>query len=233
MGCWSCRFWAILYALIVGSFRSPRLQALTLLFFAVWAGVGIEHLLLRRGISKSNMNNRPEELTAYIEQHQRQRNGSPACAIVATDDSLLAYTVGDSAIPGTLLLDPEASPIPVPGKPLSLTSCSEVDLYRVQSYTGGLGEWGENMRRELISALSSPTTQTLQLSFDPEAARKRKLTFMSGTTDLPDYRYKVLVNRLTPADFVAIESKLADFKPRDGRTIREVNGTAKAHGQGF
>ena len=217
---------AVLYAVILGSFRSARLQGLLLLFLAVWVGVGIEHLLLRQGMSKSNMNNHPEELSAYIRQ-----TGGQACAVVLTYDSLMAYTLSASALPRTLLLDPEASPIPVPGKPLSLSDCSQVDLYRVKSYTGGLGPWGDRMRDEMSTVFSSPSTKTLNLSFDPEAMRKRKLTFMSGASDLPDYRYQVLLDHLSPAQFFALEPKMPDFKPRDGRSIAAVNGAVPGSGQ--
>jgi hypothetical protein len=203
---------AVPFALIVGSLRSGRLQALVLGFIALWSGVGIGHLLGREGLTKSNMNNRPEELTRYLQQAQ-----GADCSVVVTYDSLMALTVSTSHLPRTLLLTPAPSPIPLHEPPFVLDQCARVDLYRVQSYLGGLGPWGKGVSDQMAAALPSPPAKILNLSPDPQAARKRRLTFLTGASDLPDYRYVVRVNALTPTEFVAVEQKLRAYKPVDGQ----------------
>jgi hypothetical protein len=205
---------AVVFALIIGSVRSSRLQAIVLLVLAAWCGVGNWHLIRREGLSKSNMNNRPEELTRYIEKNQ-----GADCVAVVTYDSLMSLTTSTSGLKRTLVLSPELSALPLHDKPFALGSCQAIDLYRVRSYLGGLGDWGKSMNAEMLKAdvPSTQPEQQLRLSFDPEAARKRKLTFMSGASDLPDYRYLVTVDRISPAEFENVERQLPDYAPSDGQ----------------
>ncbi len=205
---------AVPFALIVGALQSSRLQALVLVCLALWSGVGISHLVRRNGLSKSNMNNRPEELTTYMRSRQ-----SADCSVVVTYDTVMSLAVSMNHLPRTLVLSPEHSAYPLQEPRFPLAQCSAIDLYRVKSYLGGLGSWGEMVSHEVEAAdpVSLQPAQILRLSLDPDAPRKRKLTFMSGASELPDYRYVVTVERITPAEFERIEREMLHFAPSDGQ----------------
>ncbi len=201
---------AVPFALALGTLR-PRLRVAALVLLALWAGVGIGHLLLREGLTKSNMNNRPEELTRWI-----AAKGGADCSVVVTYDSLMALTLDESRLPRLEVLSPIASPVPVHLQAFPPSACPRIDLYRVSSYLGGMGLWGQQMQGE-VNAAAPASSQTLYLSRDPDAAAKRRFTFIKGASDLPDYRYVVTVNPVSPAEFGQIEQRLPDFAPTDGR----------------
>ncbi len=203
-------------ALALGGLRG-RWQAGALIILALWTGVGLSHLVRREGLTKANMNNRPEELVRIL-----RTTKAPDCAVVVTYDSLMNLTVASGRLPRVLLLTSEGSPVPLSSPPFPGSSCRSVTLFRVRSYLGGLGHWGERLSAEMNAAgagLAEPA-QTLNLSYDSDAARKRKFAFISGAADLPDYRYIVTVNRITPAEFQSVEQKLPQFAPADDRSKR-------------
>lgn len=73
---------------------NPRLQNATLVFFAVWSGVGMAHMLGRYGLTKATMNDRPEQVVAFVAQ-----TIPPDCGVVVTYDSGLAFALAQARLP--------------------------------------------------------------------------------------------------------------------------------------
>ncbi len=216
------------FALALGTLQG-RWQAGALVILALWSGVGISHLVRREGLTKANMDNRPEELIKIL-----RGTKAPDCAVVVTYDSLMNLTVATSKLPRVLLLTSEASAIPLSSPPFPGNACRSVTLFRVHSYLGGLGHWGERLSAEMDASgagLPEPA-HTLNLSYDPDAARKRKFAFLSGAADLPDYRYIVTANRITPAELQVVEQRLPQFAPADDRAKRPAFAASSPAGNG-
>jgi hypothetical protein len=204
---------AVPTALVAGSWRSRAMQTTVAVFLALWCGWGIEHLLRREGLVKANMNNRPEEVASLL----RSAPGGD-CSVVVTYDALLALTLSTSHLQHLLVLAPWKNGVYLHSQPYSSDGCGTVDIYWVKSYLGGFGDAGKVVSQEMQAAratLSGPAQVTL-LSFDSEAARKRKLTFLSGASDLPDYRYIVERTPIAPSRLVQLEEQLPHFAAMDG-----------------
>ena len=209
---------AVPFALVLGSLRAPWLRAGLLGLLAMWSGVGIEHLIARQGLTKSSMIERPEQVAAYVTQHEGQN-----CSVVVTYNWLLASTFAASDAPRLMLLSSWQNPVPPHLRPLDVSQCPSINLYRVHSYLGGMGEFGTRLDDEVRAAGNGLTVpgESLRFSLDPDAAAKRRLSFIGGATDLPDYRYLVTLNRIAPAALAEVESALHCFFPVNTMTATE------------
>jgi hypothetical protein len=204
---------APLAALLVETLRPILLQYAFVAFFGLWSAVGIEHLLSREGLAKSDMINRPEEVVDFL----RDSRG-PDCSIVVTYDALLTMTLSTSDLPRLLVLSDNPSPVYHRGQPFDPATCPRIDLYLVTSYTGGRGNLGDVLTGEMVAETRALQGQWNIHSFssDPDAARKRKLSFISGATDLPDYRYVVASTEIPAARLDELRRELPHFGDADG-----------------
>ena len=193
-------------ALIVDTLR-PRAQTAVLPFLTLWSAVGIVHMLGRYGLTKATMDDRPEQVVAFVEQ-----TAGPNCAVVVTYDSALAFELTQANLPQTLIVSPFRGPIFGGSRVLPPESCAHPRLYAVQSYLGGTPHHVQTYNGELEIAEQSiegpPSTD--YFSPDPYAARKRSLARFSGrfgdlssAASLPDFRYVVLSG---PTDRVTVEA---------------------------
>jgi hypothetical protein len=204
---------AVPTALVVGSWHSKAVQKTVIVLFALWCGGGAEHLVRREGLAKANMNNRPEEVASLL---RSAPEGD--CATVVTYDPLLALTLSTSHLHHLLILAPWRNAIYLHSQPFSTDGCGTLDVYWVRSYLGGFGEAGKVVGDEMQAARAtlSGASEVRQLSPDPDAARKRKLTFLSGASDLPDYRYIVERTSIPAAELGLLEQRLPHFAVMDG-----------------
>jgi len=212
-------------ALLVETVRPALAQSALIGFLALWSGVGVEHLLRRTGLAKASMINRPEEVIKFLRDTQGQD-----CSVVVSYDALVTLTVSNSQLPRTLNLTPFQSPVYKRGQSFDPARCVGMDLYLVKSYTGGFGRLGEVVTQEMDSlarGLPRPWV-THDFSFDPDAARKRRLSFIGGASDLPDYRYIVQSTRIPPASLETIRGKLPHFSEADGRSTPAEDFSAPA-----
>jgi hypothetical protein len=206
---------APLIALLLDTLRPISVQYAFIGLFGLWSAVGVEHLLRREGLTKSNMNNRPEQVASFV----RDSRGAD-CSVVVTYDALLTLDLSTSDLPRLLILTPFQNSVYQRTRPFNPTQCQRMDLYLVQSYTGGLGIDGAIVTAEMEAearTLPGPF-ETHPLSFDPDAARKRRLTFISGASDLPDYRYVVTSTAVAPSSLNAIRRELPHFTAADGQS---------------
>jgi hypothetical protein len=192
-------------ALIVDTLR-PRAQTAALLFFALWSAVGILHMLGRYGLTKATMNDRPEQVVAFVEQTAGQN-----CAVVVTYDSALAFELAQANLPQTLVVSPFRGAIFGGSRALPPSDCAHTRLYAVESYLGGTAHRVETYTSELAVAEQSieAPAATDYFSPDPYAGRKRRLARLNGfmgdldsVARLPDFRYVVLSG---PTDRAALE----------------------------
>jgi len=206
---------APLVALLVDTLRPVFTQYIFIGFLGLWSSVGVEHLLHREGLAKASMINRPEEVVSFL----RDSRG-PDCSVVATYDALLTLTLSTSNLQRLLVLSPDQNPIYRHNRPFNPTLCPHIDLYLVRSYTGGFGGTGEVLNSEMDAAARTVRGpwQTHQFSLDPDAARKRKLSFMGGASDLPDYRYTVTSTQIADSDLIAVDQKLRHFAVADDQS---------------
>ncbi len=204
-------------ALIVETLRS-RTQAAILIFFAFWSAAGIVHLFGRYGIAKSSMNDRPEEVVAFIAPNQ------PACSVVVTYDTGLAFQLSQSNIPHLLIISPFQDPIFGAATVLPPEACAHPRLYIIHSYLS-LPHRAAIYNDELHAAeqyIDSPPS-TDSFSLDPDASFKRSLSKLAGfSTDLaslsqtPDYRYEVTSGWINRANLDAMRSRMPHFVSRNG-----------------
>ena len=201
-------------ALIVGTLR-PRMQDAILSFFALWIAVGLAHQLGRYGLTKATMNDRPEQVVAFIQQ-----TAGPGCSIVVTYDTTLAFSIAQANLPLILILSPFDSPIF--GGPRSLPSdgCARTRLYAIHSYLDENSPWARTLNHEVQSStqLIKGQPHTDSFSFDPDAARKRALSRipvlhgdLAPADALPDYRYVVTSGSIDPTSLETIRKRMPDF----------------------
>jgi hypothetical protein len=205
---------ATVAALIVGTLR-PRWQDAILIFFALWSAIGIAHILSRYGLTRATMNDRPEQVVAFI-----ARTTGPDCAIVVTYDTTLAFSIAHANLPRILILSPFDSPIFGGSRSLPSDSCTRTRLYAVQSYSGEPGSWTRTLNDELQSSRQFIEGQphTDSFSFDPEAARKRDISRipllhgdLAPAAALPDYRYVVTSGPIDRANLDLLRKRMPDF----------------------
>jgi hypothetical protein len=205
-------------ALIVETLR-PRVQNAILLFFAIWSTVGIAHIVGRYGLTKASMNDRPEQVVAFV----RQTTG-PSCAIVVTRDIGLAFSLAQANLPRTLIVAPFLPPIFGGPRSLPGSDCSQTRLYAVQSYLGASSPWTQTLGSELESSTrfihGQPRVDSF--SFDPDARRKRALARIPGlggdlasAAALPDFRYVVTSGLVDRTDLEAMLKRIPDFFSSD------------------
>jgi hypothetical protein len=138
--------------------------------------------------------------------------------VVVSYDALLTLTVSTSKLPRMLNLTPFQNPVYQRSQRFDPAQCAAMDLYLVRSYTGGYGKVGDVVTAEMDSlARSLPGPwETRPFSLDPDAARKRKLSFIGGASDLPDYRYIVRLTPIAPSSLGDILRELPHFSEADG-----------------
>jgi hypothetical protein len=201
-------------ALIVDTLR-PRAQTAVLIFLTAWSAVGIVHMLGRYGLTKATMNDRPEQVVAYVRQ-----TAGPDCAVVVTYDSALAFELAQANLPQTLVVSPFRGPIFGGSRVLPPEGCVGMRLYAVQSYLGGTPHHVQTYNGELEIAEQSiegpPSTD--YFSPDPYAARKRSLARFSGrfgdlssVAGLPDFRYVVVSGPTDRATVEAMRRRMPHF----------------------
>jgi hypothetical protein len=191
---------------------SFRLQRALLAFLTLWSAIGISHILMRTGLTKATMIDRPEQVLSFIRATQT------GCSVVVTYDPLLAFSVSHSQIPRVLLLSAFTKPI---AESAALPSeCSEPTLYVVHSYIGGGERSAESTEHQLDAAshLVAGQAQRASFSFDPDAARKRRMSRLPGfggdldaASRLPDYRYTVVAGPMPVSDMPELRSRLPHF----------------------
>jgi hypothetical protein len=217
---------APLVALLVDTLRPIFAQYAFIGLIGLWSAVGVEHLLRRQGLAKANLINRPEEVVSFL----RDTRGRD-CSVVVTYDALLTLTLSTSNLQQLLVLSPDQNPIYRHRRPFNPTQCPRIDLNLVKSYTGGFGGSGGVLNSEMDAAARTVRGpwQTRQFSLDPDAARKRKLSFIGGASDLPDYRYTVTFAQIAPSSLNAIRRELPHFSAADGQS-KPVEGFSVSTG---
>lgn len=211
-------------ALIIGSLR-PRIQNAILIFFFVWSAVGITHILGRYGLTKASMNDRPEQVVAFV----RQTAGG--CAVVVTYDTGLTFSLAQANLPRTLIVSPVLNPIFAGLQSLPRNDCPHTRLYAVQSYLGA-SDQTQPLEDELQSSvhLIQGQPRTDSFSFDPDASRKRSLARIPGlggelasAAALPDYRYIVTSGPIDPADIEPMRHRMPDYLSDANTTLVEAS----------
>jgi len=202
-------------ALVVGAISSRLLQNALLGFLAVWSVVGIAHLIGRRGLSKSGMNDRPEEVLHYV----RDSRGS-GCSVTMTYDPEVTFTMARSALPHSLVLGYGQNSMYRGAPPFNPDDCSLIELYVVRSYLGGYRN-GQDLLSELARAqhFADGPVEVESFSLDPDAGAKRKLArLIPGAAGLPDYRYVVSSATISKSELAAMRSQLRYFIVEDGES---------------
>ncbi len=205
---------AVTAAWILDTLR-PSVQSMILLVLAVWSGVGIDHMIGRTGLTKSNMIDRPEQVVAFVQQAS-----SDGCAVVVTYDATLAFSLDQSDLSRLLILTPFDAATLGALRRLPGDGCAHTTLYAVTSYLGGDTDWEHSINAELHSStqfIEGPP-QVRFLSFDPDAARKRALArvpmlghSLSDAARLPDYRYIVVSGPIDHASLAAMRQHMPYF----------------------
>ncbi len=188
----------------------PRLQTALLLFFTLWSAVGAAHLLGRYGLTKSSLNDHPEQVAAFVAQNT-------TCNVVVTYDSLLAFTLAQANLPRTLIISPYRGPGFDGALTLPPAGCPQTRLYAVRSYLNGSARRVQTYNGELEIAQqyieTPPATHTFNP--DPDAPRKRRLAALGldaiSADPLPDYRYVVTSGPIDSNSIEAMRSRMPHF----------------------
>ena len=212
---------AVTAAWILDTLR-PSVQSVILLFFAIWSGVGIGHMIGRIALTKSNMIDRPGQVVDFIQQ-----TSGDGCAVVVTYDATLAFSLDQSSLSRLLILAPFNDATLGGSRRLPGDGCAQTTLYAVTSYLGGNADWEHSIHYELESStqfIQSPPLVRF-FSFDPDAARKRALAripilghSLSDAARLPDYRYIVLSGPIDRASLATMRLRMPDFISGKGST---------------
>ena len=204
------------------STRRPRTQNAILIFYALFCALGASHLLRRHGLAKATMNDRPEQVVAFVQQ--------PAgndCGVVVTYDTGLAFALVQADLPRVMVLSPFSGTI-LGGSESLPADCARTTLYAVHSYLGGDSAWDTALTAELQSTLASIQGQphARYFSSDPDAARKRSLARLpilgaelAGAAQLPDYRFVVLFGPMDRSAVPALRQRLPDFTSSSGNAV--------------
>jgi hypothetical protein len=207
-------------ALITATLR-PRMQTAILIFYVLWATVGIAHLTGRYGLAKASMISHPEQVATFI----RQTSG-PGCSVVVTYDAILAFTVTQADLPRTIVVSPFREPLLGGPHYLHGNDCAHVHLYVVQSYAAEEDDTTQELQAATHFFEGPPRTDSF--SFDPDAARKRSLARIPGlgsdlasAAALPDYRYVVISGPTDLSQISAMRQSLPDYI--SGRSISSGN----------
>jgi hypothetical protein len=201
-------------AIAIGTLR-PRLQTAVLLFFALWTAAGAGHLLGRYGMTKATMNDRPEQVVAFI-----QHTIGSDCPLVITHDTELSFALSQSRMPNLILDSGTPQPHRLDATPRPAAECADTRLYVVRSYLGERSAWADTLDRELNSATNfiEGPPRTDSFSPDPDAPMKRRFSHLSGANgqfapaaQLPDFRYMVTSGSIDPHALPAILKALPDF----------------------
>jgi len=198
----------------------PRTQTAILIFFALWSAVGIAHLLGRYGLTKSTMNDRPEQVVALVERGLASPapRSQPPCAVVVTYDSGLAFALAQANLARLLIVSPYRGP--GGARTLPPEDCARPRLYTVQSYLGGTARRVQTLNGELeIAQLYIEGPPSIDsFSFDPDARLKRRLARVPGlgadlgsVASLPDYRYVVTSGPIDRAAVQAMRRRMTHF----------------------
>jgi hypothetical protein len=204
-------------ALIVENLRS-RTQTAILIFFALWSAVGVAHLLGRYGLTKSTMNDRPEQVVAFVERRAAQP--TQACSVVATYDTDLAFALTQAHLPRTLILSPYRGTLFGGETALPPEGCAYPRLYAVQSFVSGSALRVSTFNGELQIAeqyIQGPPA-TDSFSLDPDARFKRRAAALpalgsdfASAARLPDYRYVVTSGPIDRASIEEMRHRMTHF----------------------
>jgi hypothetical protein len=202
----------------------PRVQDALLMFWAVWSGVGIAHMLGRYGMTKATMNDRPEQVVRFVAQPS-----APGCGVVVTYDSRLAFALAQARLPGVLIVSPFRGQV-FGGSGALPEGCERPRLYVVESYLGGDARAVTTMDAELESAMESMEGEVRvdRFSTDPDAARKRglaRVAWLGGelgdAARLPDYRYVVRSGAMESSKYDAMRRRMPHFKSGYAVSVEE------------
>jgi hypothetical protein len=217
---------AVAAAWIVGTLR-PRTQSLVLIFFAIWSAVGLEHLLGRHGLAKASMNDRPEQVVAFV------RSADTGCSVVVTYDPPLAFWFAQADLPRTLIISPFLEPTFGGSLRLPDHNCEHTTLYAVQSYLGANGEREQSLNAQLRSSVQSieGPPHSRFFSFDPDAGRKRSLAHtpilggdLASASLLPDYRYVVVFGPIDRSQIDTMRQRMPDFLSGTDPSLEQAPG---------
>ncbi|WP_263377112.1 hypothetical protein [Granulicella aggregans] len=211
---------APLVAILIQTLRPRFIQYVFLGFIGVWSAVGIKHLLLRESLGKASMIDRPEEVVAFISDAHGDE-----CSVIVTYDALLTLTLSNSHLPHLLILTPFQNTVYRNTLPFDSANCHKTVVYLVRSHAAGLGFEADILNSELDAAIESLhiPMRTNKFSFDPDAIRKRKFSFISGAAILPDYRYAVTYAPIPPASLNQTIRMFPHFAVADG-TSKPLQG---------
>jgi hypothetical protein len=209
-------------AFAIGVLR-PRLQIATLVFFSIWSAVGVTHLLGRYDLTKATMNDRPEQVIAFI----RQTAGSD-CPLVVTYDVGLSFALSQSRLPGLILVSGTGDPIFLSGPPQLTAKCQHIRLYAVRSYLPSIPGWINPLDGEAQSSTNFIEGQARNDYFSPdfEAHMKRRFAHLAGAkrdladaAHLPDYRYAVTSGPIAPETLPALLKAMPDYTSSSDPTM--------------
>jgi hypothetical protein len=165
-------------------------RAVVAMVFVAWFAVGAEHLIGRHGIAKSSLNDRPEEVVAYV---NRVRAGAPA--IVFTHDPGLTYALDRYAATSRApVFTISTYPDPLyPGFDRVPDDAGPLHVFVVRSYIGSLRDMEPRLSKlEAEVARIVPLGQPQGLSRDDDAAQRRRFAAADvEAADLPDDRFVV------------------------------------------
>jgi hypothetical protein len=190
-------------------------QYALLTFLAVWSAGGMLHLIGKRGVLKASMNGRPEDVVDFV----RDSRG-PNCSVIVTSDPALTLVAVNSGLSRSLVLTAGQNSICPRMDGFTSGECPGIELYVLKShpvnpdYAQVLAP--ETSRAE--DAIRRPV-RVDSFGFDPDARIKRKLSFIQGARDLPDYHYIVYSGAIGPSEMDALQQWLLHFVVADGRTL--------------
>lgn len=186
-----------------------------LALFSLWSCIGVTHMLMRSGLAKATMNDRPEQVTQFV-----LKNAKGGCAIVVTYDIGLSFALAQAHLPNVVALSAIYGDVPAGREMSQIGNCASVYLYLVRSYLGVDKEWEHSMSADLNAAAQSFTgpTQINNFSLDSDAMYKRRLAQLpllgkdlQDAADMPDYRFVVVSGSIDPKQSAKLTQQLPDF----------------------
>ena len=196
-----------------------RAHVSVLLLLGLWAIVGSAHLLGRHSALKTGMNDRPEEVVAFVTRSLREQppapSGASTCGVVVVYDSGLAFRLAQATIPGLRIVSAFGGEIFTGSMEDRPEDCPRPLLFVVESYIDGVPMYVDAYTRELHAAESfirAPKIERLNRDGDAEGKRRLAQLLRSGSgARLPDFRYVVVWGAMNPASYRTMVDALPDF----------------------